>query len=306
MERTIDFSLAHKKLFGILHLPENDQPIHTFVLMIVGGAQTRIGSHRMYVQLARFLCRNGLPVMRFDYEGLGDSEGDFVGFEYAGPSIRAAVDTLYLSFSSLQRVVIWALCDGATAAILYAPSDSERICSLVVANPFLESETAKAQTILKNYYIRRLMQADFWRKVLTFQFSIKESASSLSTTLRTSAVNAEEEDWLHTGKSLSQWVLEGVNSFAKSMHVLISTDDIQGMLFYNLIRKDPACRKSIKAGRIKIWLIKGGDHTFTDPQIKDKACKKSLAAIVESAPGNGEQGDLCQMRIAAKTSLITG
>lgn len=301
MERTIDFYLAHKRLFGILHLPENDHPIDSVVLMIVGGAQTRIGSHRMYVQLARFLCRNGLPVMRFDYEGLGDSEGDFVGFEYAGPSIRAAIDTLYLSFSSLQRVVIWALCDGATAAILYAPSDAERISSLVLANPFLESATTKAQTILKNYYIKRLMQADFWRKVLTFQFSIKESASSLSTTMRTSVANAEEDDWLHTGRSLSQWVLEGVNSFAKSMHVLISTDDLQGLQFYNLIRKDPTCRKSIKAGRIKIWFIKGGDHTFSDPQIKIEACQKSLAAIIEASPGKTNEGSPRRKKITAES-----
>ncbi|MBN1559665.1 hydrolase 1, exosortase A system-associated [candidate division KSB1 bacterium] len=282
MERTINFSVEHKKLYGVVHLPDNDDPVTQFVLMIIGGAQTRIGSHRNYVQLARFLCSHGLPVMRFDYEGQGDSEGDFVGFEYAGPSIRAAIDALYSRYSALRHLIVWALCDGATASILYAPQDGERISSMVLANPFLESETEKAQTILKHYYVKRLMQPEFWRKILTLHFDIKESANSLSTMMKTSAATAED-DWLQTGKSLSQWVLEGLNAYPKSIHVLVSTNDIQGLQFYNLIRKDPHCRKSIRAGRIKISFIKGGDHTFTDPQIKKKAFQKSLTAIIESA-----------------------
>ena len=281
MERTIDFSHADKKLFGVLHVPENNGRIDKCVLMILGGAQTRIGSHRMYVQMARFLCKNGLPVMRFDYEGQGDSEGDFVGFEYAGPSIRAAIDMLYDRFTSLDKLVVWALCDGATASIIYAQDDAERISGMVLANPFLESETAKAQTILKHYYIKRLMQPEFWRKILSFHLNIRESANSLSNMMKTSVSMAEEDNWLQTGKSLSQWVLDGMNSFQKSIHVLISTDDIQGLQFYNLIRKDPNCKKSIKSGRIKIWFIKGGDHTFTDPQKKKIAFQQSLAAIVE-------------------------
>ena len=45
------------------------------VLIVTGGPQYRAGSHRQFVLLARFLAARGMAVLRFDYRGMGDSEG---------------------------------------------------------------------------------------------------------------------------------------------------------------------------------------------------------------------------------------
>ena len=63
---------------GILHHPEGEQD--TAVLIVVGGPQTRVGSHRLFVHLARSLAKQGIVVFRFDYSGAGDSEGDVSTF----------------------------------------------------------------------------------------------------------------------------------------------------------------------------------------------------------------------------------
>ena len=75
LEKAIEFSCLDKKLYGILHIPDHFRIIDQIVLMIVGGPQTRVGSHRLYVQFARKISEKGFAVFRFDYEGIGDSEG---------------------------------------------------------------------------------------------------------------------------------------------------------------------------------------------------------------------------------------
>ena len=100
MEEAVQFSIANKKLYGILHYP-SDNMSNLIIIMVTGGPQTRIGSHRLYVQLARFLSKKNFLVFRFDYEGLGDSEGDFIGFRGAIPSINAAID-----FASVVMLIL--------------------------------------------------------------------------------------------------------------------------------------------------------------------------------------------------------
>jgi predicted alpha/beta hydrolase len=45
------------------------------VLFAVGGAQTRIGSHRMFERLSKSLAEHGHAAFRFDRRGVGDSAG---------------------------------------------------------------------------------------------------------------------------------------------------------------------------------------------------------------------------------------
>ena len=62
----------------------------TGLLMVTGGSQTRIGSHRMYERLAKTLAENGFPCFRYDRRGVGDSAGEDPGFKGSGPDLKAA------------------------------------------------------------------------------------------------------------------------------------------------------------------------------------------------------------------------
>ncbi|MFB1029241.1 MAG: hydrolase 1, exosortase A system-associated, partial [Thauera sp.] len=69
------FPCEGEELIGILALPET-AVTRLGVLVVVGGPQYRVGSHRQFVLLARALAKSGVPCMRFDYRGMGDATGE--------------------------------------------------------------------------------------------------------------------------------------------------------------------------------------------------------------------------------------
>ena len=91
-EHALSFTCAGEKLLGIVAAPE--LPKSTGVLVLVGGPQYRVGSHRQFRLLARALAKAGYPLMRFDYRGMGDSIGDLRNFEAVNDDITAAIDAV--------------------------------------------------------------------------------------------------------------------------------------------------------------------------------------------------------------------
>ena len=60
--------------FGWLHLPEG-APRETGVVLCAPFGCEWLWAHRMYRRLASALEAQGFAVLRFDYEGTGDSRG---------------------------------------------------------------------------------------------------------------------------------------------------------------------------------------------------------------------------------------
>lgn len=69
------FGPADGQLFGALHRPASTRA-DTGVVLCYPIGQEYMRIHRSYVELARALAAAGLPTMRFDYYGCGDSAGE--------------------------------------------------------------------------------------------------------------------------------------------------------------------------------------------------------------------------------------
>lgn len=276
MEEPVQFTCNNKRLYGILHVPDTRVTPSTIVIIVTGGPQVRIGAHRLYVQLSRFLSERNIASFRFDYEGMGDSEGNFVGFRYAEASIDAAIMYLQQRFTSNLNFLLWSLCDGATASVLYAANHPESASGLILCNPLVLTTQSLARSTIRHYYGNRIFNRDFLHKLVHFKVNLKETFKSLwmhfyDAHIRMHAKSDEPD--AEAGK-LPDIVFETLGSFEKPIRIILSTDDIVASNFQDELRKNKRLRKAYNKNNITSHIIKNADHTFTDP-----AAMKELFAI---------------------------
>lgn len=167
-ERAITLEGTQGPILGILAEPEGR--CNAAVLIVAGQPQTRVGAHRMFVDLARGLAAQGVASLRFDCGGWGDSPGDAGAFEASAPDIARAAAFLARSLNSDAPLWIWGLCDGASAAVLALPAVREAGVSpaaLCLVNPWVRSEASLGDAMIRTYYARRILSGEFWGRLLT-------------------------------------------------------------------------------------------------------------------------------------------
>lgn len=71
---SVVFENGGQKIFGILHLPEEEKRV-PIVVILHGFASHKVGTNRSYVLMGEALAKEGFGVLRFDFRGAGDSEG---------------------------------------------------------------------------------------------------------------------------------------------------------------------------------------------------------------------------------------
>ena len=161
---------------------EADAASHRGVIIVVGGPQYRAGSHRQFVLLSRHLASAGITTLRFDHRGIGDSEGHTT-FEALEPDIRAAIDAFQERCPAITEIVLWGLCDAASAILMYAPGD-KRVAGTVLLNPDVFSEQTQAQSHLSGYYLKRILSVEFWRQLFSGKVRVVSSLLDFLQTVR--------------------------------------------------------------------------------------------------------------------------
>lgn len=274
MEQPLVFSCHDSSLVGILHLPEA-APRPVGIVVVVGGPQTRVGSHRQFVLMARDFARAGYPVLRFDYRGMGDSDGEVRTFEDVGDDIRAAVDALCERCPALQGVVLFGLCDAASAALMYCLSD-RRLAGLMLANPWVRTAEGEARSYVRHYYGQRLLQASFWRKLVAGEVSlgkaVKDFVRSVSLAVRRRGHEAERAP-----RSFLDRMLDGLKSFSKPVLVLTSERDLTAQEFVDRCREVDGWRRASARSNLRRVALAGVDHTFSTPGAMATATAACLA-----------------------------
>jgi len=284
------FDCAGEQLAAQLH--RGGANSDTGVLIVVGGPQYRVGSHRQFQQLAAHLGAAGVPVLRFDYRGMGDSSGELRGFTAIGQDIRSAVDAFTAACPPLERVVLWGLCDAATASVFYAHEDS-RVRAMVLANPWVYSEQGEARAYLKHYYRDRLLSRELWRKVLRGDFDWRGSIASLAGFVRNALGAGTGPAAIRDGEpgetaavvdadaDLVASFTRGLLQFGGDTLFIISGNDLTAAEFMDAARAHESLRQGLTGSRTSTLELPGADHTFS---------RRAASEEVESATLSFVQG----------------
>ena len=188
-----------QKLFGIVHFPDSDEPRPIPIILLSPGIKNRVAPHRLYVKLARHLSAMGFMVLRFDFSGLGDSEGnvdesmvaDFYGTVQMGRYVQdtcAAMDWMQEEFK-VSRFILGGLCGGAITGLLTGAHD-QRVASLfgfgipvILDSAHIDPTkylTAGELNMWRKGYLSKLTDLRSWWRLITFKSNYRVIIKALA------------------------------------------------------------------------------------------------------------------------------
>ena len=257
-EFALAFPCAGDQLFGLVHRPA--RPSGVGVVVIVGGPQYRVGSHRQFVLLARALALRGHAVLRFDYRGMGDSDGAPREFMEINDDVQAAIGALCGAVPEVQRIVVWGLCSGATAALLHWQQWRDaRVVGLCLVNPWVRSFTTLARTQVKHYYGQRLMERGFWVKLLRGGIAWQ----ALAGLLRNLATAFLRPTRIDDGGDYRLTMARAWADFPGPVLLVLCGKDYTSKEFLEAVAIEPAWRGALARPRLTRLDAAGADHTFS-------------------------------------------
>ena len=165
-------------LFGILTEPLGERRELCAVLMNA-GPQRRTGPNRMWVEIARRWAAQGVPTLRFDLSGMGDSDGDAASLVHvASLYARAYIGQARVALDMLgerglpDRFLILGLCAGAYWST-HAALEDERIGTVVMLNPRTLIWDSWVYGVRRTRELRKqLLMSSTWRKALRGELTL--------------------------------------------------------------------------------------------------------------------------------------
>jgi len=264
LEIPIVFRSGSETLIGILHRPET--VTNRGVVIVVGGPQYRVGSHRQFVHLARSLAKAGVPVFRFDYQGMGDATGEYFGFENIDDDINAALNTFCSEMPDIEQIVLWGLCDGASAIAMYRDPHI-RVCGMVLINPWVRSEQGLAKARVNTYYWRRLGTLEFWRRLFSGAADIRKMSREFFLTM-TSAIRLRDKS-VNSELRFQERMAVGLKTFGGRLLIIISGQDITAAEFESYRRSSRRWKDSLSRCTLTVKKIDDADHTFSSHKFRE-------------------------------------
>ncbi len=281
-ERALAFDCRGERLVGVVSLPAGRSAADTALVVVVGGPQVRTGSHRQFTRLCREAAAAGVPALRFDVRGMGDASGALRAFDAIDDDIAAAIDALQRAVPAVRRVVLWGLCDGASAALLYVDARRDaRVAAVALLNPWVRSAATLARTHVRHYYWHRLRQPGFWRKLLRGGVAFA-ALRDLVAAVRTARGGGDRA--AASPATFQQRMLAGAEAFAGPMLWVLSGRDYTAREFVELLAHEPrwqavACRRGVE--RLD---VAAADHTFSTRADEDAVVAATLRWLATEAP----------------------
>ncbi len=177
-----------QKLLATIHAPASRNANLPAVVLLSPGVKMRVGPGRLYVPLTTALNSLGHLVVRFDFYGLGDSEGELeealLADVYNNIEVGRYVDDTRCVLAWLRReygadsFVLGGLCGGAITALLAAEQEPQVVGLLSIGMTVTLASNAATPAkyltqseldVRRRGYYRRMMDWHAWWRLITLQ-----------------------------------------------------------------------------------------------------------------------------------------
>lgn len=172
-------------LFGLLAEPLDGVRGGPVAVFLNAGAVRRIGPNRLWVEVARRWAARGVPTLRMDLEGIGDSDGDpgrygdvnnFYTMSF-GVHVEAILDELERR-SLGQRSILVGLCAGGYWAFHTAATDP-RVTAALILNPRAMIWDSGLLARREARKVEQLLTPGLWRRVASGSVALGRAAPIL-------------------------------------------------------------------------------------------------------------------------------
>lgn len=297
---------AGQRLFGILHTPSSNRNPGVAIVLLSPGIKGRVAPHRLYVKMARRLCDAGFRVLRFDFNGLSDAEGELdetqVVDVYASVSVGRYVDDTIAAMDWLQqqhqvgKFVLSGLCGGAITG-LFAGARDARVDALVgLAIPVIQYGnnsmryrylSTGEQNQFRSGYLRKLLDWKSWLRLLTFRSDYSVITKVFLTPLKKAfgkraqpAVTASSEENGNLNSYFPPAFFKMLNGSKKLFLLFGETDRLYWDFdekFYQRYKQEIEASR----GHLEIQLIKEARHIFEERAHQEQLFHHVVAWIVQ-------------------------
>ena len=296
-------------LYGILHTPPPATARGVCVLLLSPGIKGRIGPHRLYLKLAAQLVPAGFHVLRFDFHGLGDSEGELheelladvyntiQGGRYVEDTI-AAMNWMEAEHGIAQFVGS-GLCGGSITALLSAARDSRIKSLLAIGLPvvldggeanrgrFLSTQQTVAA---RSEFFRRLVRPWTWFKFVSGRSNYRvirrvfSQAFAISGPGRTDTGAGSAKGVVDdTNPLFAPAFLEYIRSRRRALLVYSGGDRLQGHFEEKFEARNRSLLEDLPAG-YRIHTIPRANHIMSSDEWVDELRVVALAWLEETHP----------------------
>jgi hypothetical protein len=185
-ERACAFASGARTLRGILALPTGGAQSRRGAVLVHGWGTYRIGPHAMLVKLARRLAGKGVPALRFDLSGRGESKG-----RYEDAGLDEMIEDANAAAAFLRRETgatglgAMGLCSGANVALASAALDGtfDRVAAASIL-PYQShrsaSQAARGLTGRLARLGRKALRPSTWWRLVTGRVRVGKVAANLA------------------------------------------------------------------------------------------------------------------------------
>ena len=201
-EAPVSLSRGEETLRAVLHRPASEPPAGAF-LFLGGWSGDRQGPHRLFLDLARRLAKQGGLCLRLDYRGRGESDGEVgaAGIATMIDDADAAVAWLKEQLPPGTPLTLVAICSGCKVAIGAATRHPDIGRLVLWSAEVMGSLRAPGTNLRKTLgalraYGKKLLRRETWKKLLAGRVQSGMVGKALARHETRSADEARAEDQL--------------------------------------------------------------------------------------------------------------